>query len=143
MNLLFLPLIYEEREELYSRGAFLNFFSDKISKYFICSIGSPKHPEYVHKTLRKSYRRKKSYWTSKFSMMVIFNAMDRYTSDTSLMHVDVSEISCWWFFSIPNFKFLYSSIDISHYVHKSNKYNSYAMQKYASKFDWTHVGYCW
>ena len=53
---------------------FLNFFSDQISKNFICSIGSPRRPEYAHKFLRKSYCPNKKYETSKFSMMVTYNA---------------------------------------------------------------------
>ena len=54
----------------------MSTFSDQISKIFICSIGSPRRPEYAHKFLGKMYCPNKSYETSKFSMMVTYNAIE-------------------------------------------------------------------
>ena len=65
---------------------FLSIFSAQILKNFICSIDSPRPPEYAHKYLGKSYRPNKSYETSKFSMMDTYNAIDTWIhKDTSLM----------------------------------------------------------
>ena len=54
---------------------FFNFLP-QIPKYFICAIDSPRHPEYAHKLLGKSYCPNKSYETSKFSMMDTYNAIE-------------------------------------------------------------------
>ena len=54
---------------------FFNFLP-QILENFICSIDSPRRPEYAHKFLGKSYRPNKSYETSKFSMMVTYNAIE-------------------------------------------------------------------
>ena len=55
---------------------FCQLFLPQILKNFICSIDSPRRPEYAHKFLGKSYRRNKSYETSKFSKMVTYKPMD-------------------------------------------------------------------
>ena len=54
----------------------LSIFLAQILKNFICSIDSPRRPEYAHKCLGKSYRPNKSYETSKFSMMVTYSAIE-------------------------------------------------------------------